>query len=325
MKNSVRIISLILSITFILSLTACGVNNDIGETTPSDEVTPTVTTENSTPEETPESTPESTPDIELLPTPEVKEESTYVRPEKNHHSSIFLYKIIYAHIESMANDNSFDPDVSVSLRFYGYYLNNGGNYISYVMFIDNPQFAYTEALWSETVGEQTFDYTNGQRLEVYVREPLNERLCTLTEAYESGALTDEHLAVLNERYKAGKAIVIKEEDPELEAIKVELIRKYIENKSYSEDGIYLRYCGCYNGAYVLFVDLPGSGAWQMVREVQIGEHTLVYRDSQSMVVYYDGSFCSVEKAFEDGILTNDDIATIIERHAYQLYTVTSIH
>ena len=58
---------------------------------------------------------------------------------------------------------------------------------------------------------------------VYVRETHNKRLCTLEEAYESGALTDEHLAELNERYKAGKVIVIKEEDPILESVKVELI------------------------------------------------------------------------------------------------------
>ena len=321
-----------------LPLSACVANEPPSETTPASEMTspeptPVATIpEESTPEEsTPEeSTPEeSTPEVtspESAPVESTSESTATDEPEPSPDDLAkgrsFLYTIINAHRERLTSDQLASSE-SVTLRYLGLYENNGVS--TYVMFIVDPGIEVAFGKWQETVGSQIFTYYNGRRLEVFVREPYNNRLCTLGEAYEAGAITDEQLATVNERLKAGTETLIREEDLTLEHGKKRVIEAYAEKDSLNPAAISLRYLGYYNYAFVTFIDVSGRAYFDEISKVQIGNHTVVYRDSQVMTVYYKNEFYSLEKAYEEGILSDDAMVDIIEKHSGQLYLVATIN
>ena len=320
MKKLLQVTAFVLLFALCLSLSACVVNEPTNETTPESESTPSEPTPS-------ESTPsESTPVESSLDTPTSPESSNPAEPESSPSDQLkarsYLYKIINAHRERLSPEQLASTE-SVTLCYYGLYENNGVR--TYVMFIFDPGIGADDGVWQETVGSQTFTYYNSIRLEAFVRDPYNDRLCTLGEAYEVGAINDKQLAALNERVKAGNETQIREEELILENEKEKVIKAYAEKESVRPETVSLRYLGCYNDAFVAFADVRNRPLLDAVREVQIGDHTVVYRDSQVMTVYYEGEFYSLEKAYEDGIISDQAIAEIIEKHSGQLYLVATLN
>ena len=329
MKKFIQVTVFVLLLALCLPLSACVVNEPPSKTTPTPEMTPS----ESTPEAISpvESTPEAISPEESTPeesTPEVTPpEST--TPDKSEPSPTdilkarsFFYTIVDAHLERLTPEQ-LAGDECVTLRCFGIYENNGVS--TYVVRIVGPHLPSPGDTVRETIGSQSFVFTGGQVLEAFIREPYNNRLCTLKEAYEAGAITDEQLATVNERYKTGKETVVRSEDLTLEHGKEKVIEAYAEKDSLNPAAISLRYLGYYNYAFVAFIDVPGRAYFDEISKVQIGNHTVVYRDSQVMTVYYKNEFYSLEKAYEEGILSDDDIAEIIEKHSGQLYLVATIN
>lgn len=87
-----------------------------------------------------------------------------------------------------------------------------------------------------------------------------------------------------------------------------------EYYSYTENDITIRYYGEYDGAHVMFVDVPYMAYDCAVWEVTVGGVTINYNDGQRLQVYREGSFCSMEAAFENGYLKHGDLIKIRDLH-----------
>jgi hypothetical protein len=84
-----------------------------------------------------------------------------------------------------AHEQKYSEVTEVGIAcFYGVFEN--GAVVAYV-YDDKANYLIT---WSEEVGEYTFNYPDGNRIEVLY----NGELYTLCEAYNNGYITDENLA-----------------------------------------------------------------------------------------------------------------------------------
>jgi len=87
---------------------------------------------------------------------------------------------------------------------------------------------------------------------------------------------------------------------------------YTLPNNYNVDGVkIIRYFGNYNGNVVLIIndDYSGSAGW--VEKVKIAEYEFIFPDiTESIVVYNDGVFYELKQAYNQGLLTNDEIRDI---------------
>lgn len=97
-------------------------------------------------------------------------------------------------IETYWIQNPYADYVSVR-TYYGEYESG-----AIVAMIDSGD--YTDALWSETVGESVFDYNNGNRIRVL----FDNVFYTLPEVFEKGYLTERDLANIADIHNGGNGI-----------------------------------------------------------------------------------------------------------------------
>jgi hypothetical protein len=74
----------------------------------------------------------------------------------------------------------------------------------------------------------------------------------------------------------------------------------------------IEYCyGIYSGCVAVMFSLPGSG---VLRTVEIAGSVIHYRSSVSIYVWNDGRFFSLENAYNQGLLSKEDVAQIADLH-----------
>ena len=105
-----------------------------------------------------------------------------------------------------------------------------------------------------------------------------------------------------------KGIVL-DEDIQQE-IKTAVVNTYSSDTDpFTEDDVSLRCYGAFDGVYVLFIDVPCFCYTQAIKEKVIAGVNFVYCDGQSMYVYCDGAFYSISQAYDNGILSYDNLLT----------------
>ena len=77
----------------------------------------------------------------------------------------------------------------------------------------------------------------------------------------------------------------------------------------TEDEVSLRCYGVFDGVYVLFVDVESWGYTTAIVEDTIAGVRFIYSCGQKMTVYSDGAFYSIAEAYENGILSYDNMLT----------------
>lgn len=80
--------------------------------------------------------------------------------------------------------------------------------------------------------------------------------------------------------------------------------------------------GSFNGAYVMMINFKNFGSADCIVEKTIGGVDFMFTSSQELSVWKDGSFYSLEKAYEENILTSEDLG--IANGVYRMYYAANI-
>ena len=98
--------------------------------------------------------------------------------------------------------------------------------------------------------------------------------------------------------------------PEVEeAIKQTYLDTFETNDSIKTKDLSLRHYGCYDGAYVFFVDGP-YGYMTMIRSEEIGSRTFLFPSSQELYVFKDGEIKALRNAYSAGWLSDEALADL---------------
>lgn len=89
--------------------------------------------------------------------------------------------------------------------------------------------------------------------------------------------------------------------------KDDFVSKYF---TYTVDDISLDYYGEYNGAHIVYISAPCYGYTTAIEERKIDGVKIVYPTGQTLKAYYDGSFYSLEAAFENGFIDHGNLVDI---------------
>lgn len=147
---------------------------------------------------------------------------------------------------------------------------------------------------------------------------------TLQEAFNNSWLTHEDLLTVRSNHRAANEKFYEDYEEEKEttkspvvledAIKREIIAAFVEahkNDKYplSEEEISLRCFGAFDGAYVLFVDVKGLDYDTAIWKEVVADSEFMYSNGQRLTVYFDGSFYTLIEAYENGILSSENLQT----------------
>lgn len=207
------------------------------------------------------------------------------------------------------------PASDVNFKSYGEF--DG----TYVLIISCKGIDSATVLSSETVDGVDFHFHIGISFDVYRKGAFY----TLQEAFDSGWLTHEDLLTVRSNHRAEYEFLYKDYDGSEEkdetkivldkSIEREIIAAVIAAHSdykypLNEEDFSLRCFGAFDGVYVLFVDCTMWNYTADVTQVIIDGVEFVYGSGQRLQVYKDGGFYSLTEAFENGILSHDELLTV---------------
>ncbi len=171
---------------------------------------------------------------------------------------------------------------------------------------------------------------DGSESDVFVYE--NGKVTPLAEAYEKGTATKDEVAFAHERHLAYRDSLLsgREEIDPPTRLKIgepyrkspialtkdeqrEIVWEYIANSSdleYEIDSTYAVRCyGKFGNVYVVMIDGPWMYT-QAIRNEVIAGYTFTFPDGQRMHIYKEGNFYSLNKAYELGIISEEDLVAI---------------
>lgn len=101
-------------------------------------------------------------------------------------------------------------------------------------------------------------------------------------------------------------------DPKLSSVIRQIESDF--SKTMEEEGTYLvsRYYGAFNGAVPVM--MSGYGTDSGSHEDTVADSVFHYTDGDSIKVWEDGKFYSMEDAYAQGLLTKEQVATVADRH-----------
>lgn len=181
---------------------------------------------------------------------------------------------------------------------------------------------YSQAFSTETVDGITFIHSRVLTFDVYREGEFK----TLQEAFDSGWLTHENLLTLQSNHRAKNEEWYKYYEEENESpiaidkeISKEIVTAFIaahinDKHPVTEDEISLRCYGVFDNVYVLFVDVVSWGYGAAILTEIIADLQFIYSCGQKMTVYSDGAFYSLTDAYENGILSRDNLLTVQENY-----------
>ncbi len=160
----------------------------------------------------------------------------------------------------------------------------------------------------------------------------NGKFFSLEEAYNQGVLTKKEIASIAEIHKESKYINfnrynVPEEDsdknkwnpePPTEGLLVQIAKDFCEYhvEKYNFDpeihgGFYVaKYYGTYNNTVPVILEGTGISYATVITTETVAGYTFTYPCSNTMWVWNNGSFYSLQEAYDKGLLTKEDIAEI---------------
>jgi hypothetical protein len=85
-------------------------------------------------------------------------------------------------------------------------------------------------------------------------------------------------------------------------------------KDITADEVSLRVFGVFEDVYVIFVDVSSYGYPTVIVSEMVGEYAFWYSSGHTMEVFHDGSFYSLQEAFDTDLLTTDDLQTVFDNY-----------
>lgn len=195
---------------------------------------------------------------------------------------------------------------------------------TYVLIISCKESNVSDANRTETVDGVDFHFNVYITFDVY-RE---KAFYTLQQAFARGWLTHDNLLTVRDNHRADYEWVYQiyeenEEDESAnrldEAIEKEIIAAFVaahadDKYPVTEDEISLRCCAVFDDVYVLFVDVAGWDYDCAIWHIFVADVEFVYGSGQRMTVYSNGAFYSLSNAYENEILSYDDLITLQKKY-----------
>jgi hypothetical protein len=85
-------------------------------------------------------------------------------------------------------------------------------------------------------------------------------------------------------------------------------------KDITVDEVSLRVFGVFENVYVLLVDVSSYGYPSVNVSEMVGEFAFWYSSGHTMEVFHDGSFYSLQEAFDADLLTTDDLQAVFDNY-----------
>ena len=193
---------------------------------------------------------------------------------------------------------------------------------AYCLIIRHPEPSATVMTYEEVAG---YEFSFGsEHITVYC----NGEIYSLTKAYENGILNDAEIEELWNFYTGPKLNNMNTDPDQIidktgkltDAIKSEIQIKYYERHIYSNGspaqirGICY---GVFGDAYCLMLTSPGVEYTTAMVYIDVAGYTFEFGSSNTMIVYYNGEFYGLKKAYENGILNDAEVEEL-----YNFYTET---
>jgi hypothetical protein len=85
-------------------------------------------------------------------------------------------------------------------------------------------------------------------------------------------------------------------------------------KDITVDEVSLRFFGVFQDTYVLLVDVSSYSYPTVIVSEMVDEYAFWYSSGHTMEVFHDGSFYSLQEAFDTDLLTTDDLQTVFDNY-----------
>ena len=85
-------------------------------------------------------------------------------------------------------------------------------------------------------------------------------------------------------------------------------------KDITADEVGLRVFGVFGDVYVMFVDVSSYGYPTVIVSEMVGEYAFWYSSGNTMEVFHNGIFYSLQEAFDTDLLTSDDLQTVFDNY-----------
>ncbi|MBQ7324374.1 MAG: hypothetical protein IJW98_01375, partial [Clostridia bacterium] len=227
--------------------------------------------------------------------------STTIRTLYNQYKTKYpdLYNSDYFHQAigqeaAKAYAKEYGKDLSkLSVRVAGVFLRFDGDY--FAVFVDEAGVRYENKPSQEVVGGKVFRYSTTQRLLIYT----DGKFYSLAEFYEKDLIP---YSDLYEQYRTYQSHLY-EDSYVYPLIEKEMVSQYAHmyGKQESKLTAQLIYTYTYQNAecYVLFMNDQDQPSENRLIGQRVGDHIFYSRAPQTLLVYYDGSFYTLSKAYED--------------------------
>ena len=210
--------------------------------------------------------------------------------------SSFVYPIWLSHDELVEIVHSNPESYSGGWKFRCYGSFNG----VYAVIADKKFMEYEPKTTVEIVGTYTFVYPNENKIQICA----NGNFYSLSDAYKASIITDANLAEIYEIYTMSSKI--KEQFYALYGDKfADVPNKY--------ERISVMFHGIYDDVYVASI---ASDCCSIVKSPSetVNGITFTWMQQYDLNVYCDGKFYTLTEAFENGLLTNEQLLEVHEKY-----------
>ncbi len=210
--------------------------------------------------------------------------------------SSFVYPLWLSHDELVEIVHSNPESYNGGWKFRCYGSFNG----VYAVIADKKFMEYEPKTTVEIVGTYTFVYPNENKIQICA----HGNFYSLSDAYKTSIITDENLAEIYKIYTMSSKI--KEEFYALYGEKfADVPNKY--------ERISVMFHGIYDDVYVASI---ASDCCSIVKSPSetVNGITFTWMQQYDLNVYCDGKFYTLTEAFENGLLTNEQLLEVHEKY-----------
>ena len=153
--------------------------------------------------------------------------------------------------------------------------------------------------------------------DIYFRVYADGKIYSLTKAYDEGLLSKDNLYSVWEKHREKNTYFYSCGPVELDAnvdkeIRTAYAALYTDGHPVWAENVSLRCFGAFDGVYVLFVDAHGFEYFDYndaIHRETVSGIEFIYSSSQTLTVYSNGEFCSLSEAYENKLLSHDELLT----------------
>ena len=202
-----------------------------------------------------------------------------------------------------AYNKEYETDKEYQLVIDDCYLFNDGLCFFFAQGLYDTYLYYV----SEKVSEYNFIYPNSNNLLVLE----NDNISSMTDAFENGTIDEARVKALFNSYKTQYAELYEEEIETFDYnLMIEIKNNYALRYNINDLNkiIISNYFGTYNESVILMI--YHGGYYQVVTNDVIDGIKFTYPTSIEIKVYNNGAFCNLSKAYENKLITRDELIEI---------------